>query len=46
VGGQTLDELRQEVRDATELLLEIALDGSAPPAQPDFRFRDAAIVAA
>jgi predicted RNase H-like HicB family nuclease len=44
--GSTLDELRDEVRGAVELLLEMTLDGHAPPARPDFRFKDAAIVAA
>jgi len=46
VTGDTLDELRQEARDAAGVLLEMSLDGHAPPAQPDFMFKDAAISAA
>jgi len=46
VTGDTLDELRQEARGAAEVLLEIALKNHAPQTQPDFLFRDAAIIPA
>lgn len=45
VSGQTLDELRNEVRGAAESLLELEMHGRAV-AQPEYRFRDQALCAA
>ena len=44
VSGQTLDELRDEVRSAAETLLEIQFRGRGH-ATPEYRFRDEALCA-
>ena len=45
VSGETLDELRNEVRAAAATLLELELHGRAV-ARPEYRFRDQALCAA
>jgi predicted RNase H-like HicB family nuclease len=45
VSGQTLDELRAEVRSAAETLLELEFK-RAPIAKPEYRFMDEALCAA
>ena len=45
VSGQTLDELRLEIRSAAEALLELEVK-TPTQTTPELRFRDAAICAA
>lgn len=45
VSGETLDQLRDEVRGAAEALMELELNGQAAP-HPEYRFRDEALCAA
>ena len=45
VSGETLDELRTEVRSAAQALLELKLHGGIV-ATPEYRFRDQALCAA
>ena len=45
VSGQTLDELRLEIRSAAEALLELEVKNPTQTT-PELRFRDAAICAA
>ncbi|WP_198150888.1 type II toxin-antitoxin system HicB family antitoxin [Caldimonas taiwanensis] len=40
VSGQTLDELREEVRSAAQTLLEMAVDGDAARVRPEMLFDD------